>query len=207
MAFSFNTFSPSSILLSDSPLPLLPSTVTYSPTIIPSLLNPVSDITLSPIVGRTIGTTYVGPVGATVLVPGPFTLPRELDLNKDSRVRNDVSKYFRYKTLDQWLYEDMSDLLNYFTVSQSKVYLIKNLSELKSTPVSQMNPDDVEKIISWIEHYMLTEDTMKRILSQFIKETRANWYDLHKNEYFVKEIIHKKLKKFIRNTINDALMK
>ena len=188
MSYSINTMTPNFVVYSDSPLPILPSTVGYTPY---SRYAPI------------ITTPYIGPVAATVIVPGPVTLPQFLDLNKDSRVQNQVTKYFRYKTLDKWLYEDMSNLLGYFSVTTSGVQFIKNIDEYKDTQVSQMNSDDVDKIINWIEHYLLTEETMKRLLSYFVKETRANWYDLHKNEYFIKEIIQKKLFTIIKDTITE----
>jgi hypothetical protein len=191
MSYSINTVTPNFIVYSDSPLPIMPSNVSYTPLI------------TTPYTPYTTYTPYVGPVGATVVIPGPVTLPRFLDLNNDSRVRNQVTKYFRYKTLDKWLYEDMSNLLGYFVVSPSGVQLVKNMSDYKDSVVSQMNPDDVDKIVNWIEHYLLTEDTMKKILNHFVKETKANWYDLHKNEYFIKEIIQKKLLSIIRDTITE----
>ena len=95
---------------------------------------------------------------------------------------------FRYKTLDSWLHEDMSPLLGYFVVSSSGVHFVKNLSDYKEVLVAQMNQNDVDKIIDWIEHYLLTESTMKKILTHFVNETKAHWYDLHKNEYFVSPV-------------------
>jgi hypothetical protein len=178
MSYSFNTTP--NFVSHRFPFPISPSSVVYTPH--------------APY-------TPVAPIGATVIIPGPVTLPQFLDLNKDTRVINQVTKYFRYKTLDKWLYSDMTNLLGYFTVTASGVQFIKTISEYKNTPISQMNSDEVDKIIKWIEHYLLTEDTMKRILSHFVNKTKSNWYELHKNEYFIKEIIEKKLLTIIKETI------
>lgn len=195
---SINTITPNFLTFSsDSPLPILPSTITYTPLAnLPFVTSPTYIPTYTtPYVG------HVGPIGATVIIPGSATLPQFLDLNKDPRIHDRVSKYFRYKTLDKWLYEDMSDLLGYFVVSSSGVQLVKNASDYKESLVAHMNPDDVEKIVNWIENYLLTEDTMRKLLTQFVNETKANWYDLYKNEYFIKEIIQKKLLNIIKETI------
>jgi hypothetical protein len=146
--------------------------------------------------------SYV-PYAGTIVIPGPVTLPTFLDLNKDRRVIKQVTKWFLYKTLDKWLYSEMSDVLNYFKVSSNGVEFLKNLNDYSNIDISQQKSDEVEKIIEYIEHYILTEDTMYRVLKHFVSEAKANWYDLHKNEYFVKDIIHKKLISVIKNTIAE----
>jgi hypothetical protein len=139
----------------------------------------------------------LNPIGATVLVPGSLALPSFLDLNKDPEVQKRVVKYFRYKTLDKWLYDDMTDVLDHFKVTGNDVKLSERSQEHKTD-------ETIEKIIEYIEKYILTENTMRRILSNFVDTAQANWYDLHKNEYFVEEAIHKKILSIIKHTLQDT---
>lgn len=207
--------------MSDS-YPLIPSRYAQYPFGYPTTLNPTLNTlntlnnlnnlstlsTLSSIgqlspyspVLSTVVTPVVGPVGATVIIPGPYQLPAPLDLNKDSRIHKQVTKYFRYKILDKWLYEEMSDILGYFKVSGENVELIKNISDVGKQNHSDQ---DVEKIINYMEKNILTEDTTSRIIHHFVKSAKANWYDLHKNEYFVKDIFHKKIISILSDTITQ----
>lgn len=144
------------------------------------------------------------PIGATVIIPGPSVpLPINLDLNRDPRVHKQVVKYFRYKTLDKWLYEDMSDILGYFKVDNRGVHLIDDMTEYREDAARTDSPEVIEQKINYIEKYFLTEDTMKRILKKFVMGTGIKWYDLHKNEFFVKEDIKLQLKKILKETISE----
>lgn len=199
-------------ILTDSPVPLIPSRYTPYYTTLTSLgpltvspLSPVNYLnSLDSLVGHinpfTSVVPVIGPVGATVILPGSYTLPAPLDLNKDLRVHRQVTKYFRYKTLDKWLYENMSDILDYFKVSGDNVDIVKSLSEVGKQSHSTQ---DIEKIIAYIEKNVLTEETMSRIIHHFVKNSQVNWYDMHKNEIFVIDIIHKKLLDILKDTVNE----
>lgn len=143
------------------------------------------------------------PVGATVVIPGSIPLPSYLDLNKDPRVHKQVVKYYRYKTLDKWLYNDMIDILGYFYVDDKGVHLINNLSEYREDAAATDSEQTIERKIEYIEKYFLTEDTMYRILTKLVTGASINWYDLHKNEFFVKEDIKLQLKNILKKTIMD----
>lgn len=148
--------------------------------------------------------TILRPIGATLIIPGPaLPLPINYDLNRDPRVHKQVVKYYRQYTLDKWLYGDMIDLLGYFTVDNNGVHLIRNLSEYREDAAAKDTPEDIDKKVDYIKKYFLTEDTMYRILKKLIRGTGINWYDLHKNEFFVKEDIKMQIKKILRGTIEE----
>ena len=148
------------------------------------------------------------PIGATVIMPGSlFPLPINLDLNKDSRVHKQVVKFYRYKTLDKWLYGDMIDLLGYFRVDDKGVSIIDNMSEYRQDAAARYDPQTIEQIINYIEKYILTEDTTYRILKKLVRGTGINWYDLHKSEFFVKEDIKSQLQKILKDTVVERSTK
>lgn len=169
--------------------PLTPNFITYSDSYMPIIPSSVA---------------LLKPTGATVIIPGSIPIPSYLDLNKDERTHKIQSKYFMYKTLDKWIYDDMLEILNYFIVEPNgTVRLINNLSELKEDTVAKDSVDAIEKKIEFIETHILTERTMHKILKKFVKGTSISWVDLHKNERFVKEAIKEQLIKILKETIME----
>ncbi|AYV83580.1 MAG: hypothetical protein Hyperionvirus8_64 [Hyperionvirus sp.] len=174
MSYFTSPITPNFITYSDSYMPIIPSSV--------SLLRPTG--------------------AATIIMQGPLPLPWNYDLNRDERTHRIQSKYFMFKTLDKWIYEDMIELLNYFVVEgDGKVRMIRSLGELKPDAVARDTVEGIEKKIEFIEAHILTEGTMHKILKKFVRGTGIGWVDLHKNERFVKEAIKEQLTKILRETI------
>lgn len=119
------------------------------------------------------------------------------DLNQDPQIRNKLTKYFYYKTLDLWLYEDLDNLLKYLHVSGNKVDLVKNLEHL-DTNESQ---EAVDAKISFIEEALLNKDDMYKILKKIIKQSGIGFIDLPKNEYLVVDGV----KHFLKNKFRDLI--
>ena len=202
---------------SDSCLPMLPSYLQPDCGNRIVYTKPFSEIThltplspLTPIISPVFSpvSAYVNvlePIGATIVIPGSMPLPSYMDLNKDSRVHKQVSKYFRYKTLDKWLYEDMNDLLGFFKVGPDGVHIARNAAEVKED--TQDTPENKEKKIAYIEKYYLTADTMRHLLSKLHTATGINWYDMTKSEMLVKEYIKDQLKKIFKETISENTQK
>lgn len=156
---------------------LTPNFITYSDSYMPIIPSSIS---------------LFRPVGATVVIPGPFPLPSYLDLNQDERVHRQVTRYFRFKTLDKWLYEDMNDLLAHLRVDGGNVQPVAEATTAKDSA------EATEAKINFIERNLLTEDTMHGILKKLVRGAGLNWYDLHKNEFFVKEAIKNHLRKMLK---------
>lgn len=181
----------------------------------PNWLSYSDSYTYSPIIPSTVATVFrpntiapvypvttVGAIGATVIIPGPILpLPANYDLNKDARVHQQVVNYFRYKTLDKWLYDDMREILGYFVVSNGQVSLLKKLNDYREDSAASDSAEDTVKKIKYIENYWLTIDRTYKILLNLVSGANLNWYDLHKNDFFVKDAIRNGLKKKIKETI------
>jgi hypothetical protein len=153
--------------------------------------------------------TYGNPkcdnVGATVVIPSstPFQLPYNLDLNKNDEVRKQVTKYIRHKLLYKWLYSDMPEILGFFKYDEtSGVHLINDMSEFDKNAKYNDTIDVIDKKVEYIKNYILTHEVAYKMLKHFIKKTNANWYDLHKDEYFVKEALRHKFEKMLRDLVN-----
>ena len=154
----------------------------------------------------TIYSPFLSPTYSFISPVSPFgrvPLPPQLDLNNSSRVRNELVKYFRFKVLDKWLYDEMDDLLNFFTVTSNGVRLSSGGSS------KRLSESEEEDISDYIGRYILTEDTMYKILNRIAEEGHINWYQMSKpaNERDICTIIHSRLLKSLKEVVGKKTQK
>ncbi len=176
----------------DTPYPFVPSTY----------LSPFSPLSASPVVFNDAPAALglLGPVGVTVIKEGPTYMKMGPDANDSENTKSTYKNWFRYYVLDESLYNDMSDVLDYFKIVDGKVKFIKNLSEKKE---KKMSKNDQDLIVQFIEDHILTRNVVLHMLLSFSKKTDIEFVQLYKNRLFVLEHIHKKLITIIKDTIND----
>lgn len=121
------------------------------------------------------------------------------NLNADPEIHQKMAKYFKYKVLDKWLYTDLKSLLGYVTVSGDKVSFINKLSDYKENLDESKNI--VEMKVHFLEKNLLSSRASLKILNKFVAGTNTNWYDLTKNEFFVKQAYEIAIKKMIKKMI------
>jgi hypothetical protein len=107
-------------------------------------------------------------------------------LNKDKRLHNQQTKYFRLKTLQVWIYK-MDDLFNCFD------YIDERVVKLKECKKQLLSKEIKNHIIRHIGKYYLTENKVYDILNDIVKNHNINWYDLHNNQNIVRKYIFIKL--------------
>ena len=122
------------------------------------------------------------------------------NLNADPRIHHRLVKFFRFKILDNWLYDDMSKLLGYIKISNGKPSLINNTEEYINNKDS--NKDEGIKI-RYIEKNILSIDAIYKILTKFTSMTNTNWVDLPKNEKYVKQALEIGIRKQFKKLISD----
>lgn len=125
------------------------------------------------------------------------------NLNADPKIHTRLTKYFYYKLLDKWLYEDLIDILNYFKIKDGKVSLIDNLKEYDPTSVDKDSDENIQKKIDFIEKFFLTKNMMYKILSEYVKGSETGWIDLPKNDFFIKQVVEDKLIKKLKQLISE----
>ena len=101
-------------------------------------------------------------------------------------------KYYYYKTLDKWLYDELSGLLQYLKVSGGKVHVIKNEDDKDKENISQ---EDADKKVEYVENEIFDKEDMYDILMKISNETDVELIKLSKNEYIVQGYIKKWFKK------------
>lgn len=128
-------------------------------------------------------------------------------LNDDLQYRQRVVDNFYLRLTEKWLYKDANfrKLLKYFKVEKNgekgTVQLISDPE--KVSDISGMSEVDRKYVLNYIEKYFITRHFVEKILKQFIKRTKAKWYDLFNNTDILKELFAHKLKKLIISTIYE----
>lgn len=165
--------------------------VSSSPTI-PLYRNPVVLTSYPPTISVSSSIASI-PIG--IQYPSVFSSYYPFhDLNKDKNVIRRLTKYFYYKTLDKWLWDDLKELMNYFSISDGHVVLLTNPKEEK------VNESDYEKKIDFIEDHILTKNAVYKMLKDLVKTYEIEWVKLPKNEYLIRKEIKKLLTHKIKKT-------
>jgi len=112
------------------------------------------------------------------------------DLNYDHTLRRKMTAYFYERTMNDWLYSDFSQLLQYLIVKGEKVSVVSNKSQLEKNKTNQNS----EKKVDFIADNVMTKYDLKSFLKKLVNKSGINWYDLKQNKSYVKRAIYKKIK-------------
>ena len=142
-----------------------------------------------------------GPVTLLGVKPASFYVDIDTGLNDSYVVQKDVTKYFKFKTLDKWLFTDFSSALKYLVNKDGKVSLIKKVDDKDSNDVSKDSSKVLEAKADYIESHILSESKMRAILIRIMRELGIKWYELPHREELVKDILHKYLKTKLKKMV------
>jgi hypothetical protein len=124
------------------------------------------------------------------------------NLNADPELRNRMIKHFYFfKTLGEWLSDDMIELLSYFVEKDGKISLIKNVKDYKESSAEKDSEKITKKKIEYIKENVFKKSDMKHLLTKFVKQTKINWYDLPHQDSVVQKAIKRTIDKAIRDKI------
>lgn len=123
-----------------------------------------------------------------------FPLEPYYDLNLDPNVHQTVANSVYKKVFEDWIYgNEFSDLFGYLQIVNDRVSLISEKHKDKS-----YNEFDKNKKIRFMSEHILSRRRVKKLIQHFVDNTKTNWYDVEKNNYFVKELIHRYMKKKLK---------
>ena len=113
------------------------------------------------------------------------------DLNKDKSVQKTFAKYYYYKIIDKWIYNELLPLLAFVEINDSgKTQLIKSMEDFDIQKLAKNSEEDIEKKVSYMEHVLLTKDLVRHVLKKICNENNINWYDLNKHEKKIKVVFY-----------------
>jgi hypothetical protein len=190
-------------------LSLSPTSLTVKTTVSPPLspldtFNTISPLTTyTPLSNNIVGFGGIGTGPLTLLgvKPSSFYVDLDTGLNDSYVVQQDVTKYFKFKTLDKWLFTDFSSVLKFLVNRDGKISLIKKLDDRDSNDVSKDSSKVLEAKADYIEEHILTESKMRAILIRIMRELGIKWFELPHRESLVKEILEKYLKTKLKKMV------
>jgi hypothetical protein len=186
------SLSPTSFTLSTSISPLLSNTTLLSPG---TVYTPISNNILG------LGGIATGPATLLGVKPQSFYLDLDTGMNDSYVVQQDVTKYFKFKTLDKWIFTDFSSILKYLTYKDGTVSLIKNLDDRDNKDISKDSSKVLEAKADYIEEHILNESKTRAILIRIMKELGIKWYELPHHETLVKEVMERYLKNKLKKMV------
>lgn len=108
-------------------------------------------------------------------------------------------KYYYFKTLDKWLPDELSALLNYFSYKDGKVEIVKDLSQTKKE--NKDSDEVIEKKIDYIQQNVFSKSDMKKLLKKFVQKHNTKFSYLPRNEDYLRHYVKKHLKSRIEGLV------
>jgi hypothetical protein len=124
-------------------------------------------------------------------------------IDTNPEVRKKMLDYYYDLIRDDWLLDELNDVLNYFTYRDGKVNMIKNASEYSSNNIVKDTDKIAEAKVEYIEKHIFTEYDLMKILDKFTREVNCKWVDLPKQSFFLKQAIKEYLIRDIKKRLKD----
>jgi len=140
----------------------------------------------------------VNPVGTTST---QYTYGRYTDLNKDKTILKTISKYFLYKILDKWLYQDFRSILAFVKVTDGKPALIRSMNDYKPETINSDSVENIEKRIDYLEKILINRKLVKHVLKKIVNDNQIQWTQLNKHKSTIKKVF----KKYLHSKLEDAV--
>jgi hypothetical protein len=125
------------------------------------------------------------------------------NLNLDKNVHKTISKYFYYKLIDDWLYDELFELLAFVEISDGKPQLINSMEKYSVEKLTIESDNMIEKRVRYFESEIITKKIIKQVLKKIVKRMCINWYDLEKKE----KVVRKVFKEYFYNLLEESIKK
>ena len=180
-----DTYVSSPLLSSTSPFMTSSSTILLTDSYTRSPLT-----TISSIPPLTINLDYSKPL---------ISIYDTIDNSPD--VREKMVNYFYDLLRDDWLLDDLNDILNYFVYRDGKVSMIKSLSDYNPTNIEKDTDKIAEEKVKYLTKNVISRYNVLEVLTKFVKGTQSKWVELPKNTFFLKQAFKEYIKKEIKRML------
>ncbi len=143
---------------------------------------------------------YVDPEKASTVVAysGPnsniLTYSVFNDLNKDKEVVKTITKYYYYKILDKWLYDEFLPILAFVKMENDKPKLISSMAEFRIGDLARESENVLESKIDYLSEIFITRDMVRHVLKKFINKHNTRYSALNRQEHELKKYFFKYMK-------------
>ena len=135
--------------------------------------------------------------------PGLITSGFYKDLNKDKHVQKTLTKYYFYKIVDKWIYNELLPLLAFIEIKANKPTLINSLEDYDIQKLSKDSDDDIKAKAEYMEKIILTKDMVRHVLKKICNQNNINWYNLNKHENKIKTVFYN----YIMDKLKESISK
>lgn len=180
-------------------MPLVPViTPVSSPTI--TVSSPTISIS-SPIIRSPVYSPIIAPLTVdqkrayltNLLYTRSIPLVQSENLNYNDDARKRTIKYFYYKSLEKWFYEDMS--MNKILCFVGDNRIVKSMDEYKKNKSKEFDESDKRKKIRFLSKNIFTKKLVEHLLNKFSEKYNIQWIHMHRHQYKVREFFAKQLYK------------
>lgn len=140
----------------------------------------------------------VNPVGTS---SAQISYGRYVDLDKDKTIIKTITKYFLYKILDKWLYQDFRSMLAFVKITDGKPSLIRSMNDYKPETINSDSVENVEKRIDYLEKILINRKLVNHVLKKIVNENEIKWTQLNKNKSLIKKVF----KKYLHSKLEEAV--
>lgn len=126
------------------------------------------------------------------------------DLNKNKGIQKKITKYFLYKILDKWLYNEFRSILAFIKITDGKPSLIRSMNEYNSNSVDTESAENIEKRIDYLEKILINKKLVKHVLKKIMSENNIEWINLNKNKSIIKKIFKKYIREKLESAVNST---
>lgn len=166
------------------------------------IISSVSELSPIPIYQQLYGNSTVKPI---LTVNNQYSTPLVSfyeTIDNSERIHKMMTNYYYFKVLDDWLMNELSDILNYFVIDENgSVKIIENPN------ANLINFDDVrsaERKVDYIQDNIFTKYNMYDILKSFTKNERIKFVSLPTRELELRQAVREYFRKRIRDIILKA---
>ncbi len=150
---------------------------------------------------------YIDPEKASTVVAysGPnsniLTYTVFNDLNRDKDVVKTITKYYYYKILDKWLYDDFLPILAFVKMENGKPKLISNMAEFRIADLAKESDSVIDSKIDYLSEIFVTKDMVRHVLKKFTNKYNTRYSALNRYEHELKKFFFK----YMKDKLEDAV--
>jgi len=125
---------------------------------------------------------------------------KKSNIGNDSDVKKSVIKYYYYKLLEKWIFDDMVGILAFVKLNENKKpSFITSNDDFDIEKTSKESKHILEIKTDFIKDAFFTKDFVKKILKKVVNNNNISWYDLYDYESGVKKSLYLKTLKYLKS--------
>lgn len=125
------------------------------------------------------------------------------NIGNDSDVKKSVIKYYYYKLLEKWIYDDMVGILAFVKLDNKTPHFINPNDDFSIEKTIKESKSNLNIKIDFIKETFFTKDFVKKILKKIVNHNNISWYDLYDYESNVKNTLYLKTLKFLKKRTSE----